>query len=127
VSLLAIDLAPPACLRLDAPLRPFEPLRVLPALPRNSDCTLFIIPFFLLRVPSLPDTAYTAASSSFTSLASARNLPDALPASAHEAPPQHGVLSTSGSGSLRYTDDKRAGRSMGRQNDSEKLLEPGTA
>jgi hypothetical protein len=126
VSLLAIDLAPPACLRLDAPLRPLEPLRVLPALPRNSDCTLFIIPFFL-RLPSLPETAYTAAPSSFTSLASARNLPGALPVSANEAPPQHAVLSTSGSGSLRYTDDQRAERSMGRQNDSEKLLEPGTA
>ena len=60
MSLLAIDLAPPACLRLDAPLRPFEPLRVLPALPRNSDCSLSIIPFFLLRLPTLPRTARIA-------------------------------------------------------------------
>ena len=51
MSLLAIDLAPPACLRLDAPLRPFEPLRVLPALPRNSDCILLSISFFLLLAP----------------------------------------------------------------------------
>ena len=37
VSLLAIDLMPPAFLRLAAPLWPFEPLRDLPALPRSSD------------------------------------------------------------------------------------------
>jgi hypothetical protein len=61
VSLLAIDLAPPACLRLDAPLRPFEPLRVLPALPRNPDCILLSISFCLLRLASLPRRAHIVA------------------------------------------------------------------
>ena len=61
MSLLAIDLAPPAFLRLDAPLRPFEPLRARPALPRTSDCNLSI-PFLLLRLPSPPDPARIAAS-----------------------------------------------------------------
>ncbi len=45
VSLLAIVLAPPDFLRLDEPLRPFEPLTACPALPRNSDFILSTIPF----------------------------------------------------------------------------------
>ena len=65
MSLLAIDLAPPACLRRDAPLRPFDPLRALPALLRNSDCTLFIMPFFLLSLPPIPQGARIAALSSY--------------------------------------------------------------
>ena len=91
MSLLAIDLAPPACLRRDAPLHPFDPLLALPALPRNSDCTLFIIPFFLLSLPLIPQVARIAAP--LWSCYLARH---------HTKPFQ--------ARGLRYTDNKRADR-----------------